>query len=298
MTQAIVSHHKIIITIPVFNEVQFIEETLESIRNQSYRDFKVFITDNASTDGTSDIAKKFCLRDHRFTYVRQSHNIGAFDNFMYSLAATDSEYVMMFSGHDLIAPTFLEKHVKNLDANPEVSLSYSQTHWIDHNSNIIQTTTYEQYALPATMSPAQRYVSFLENLSWCEVINHPFRRKFLKGFKTRPVISVDQILLCHLQAFGPFKEVKEPLYLRRYFEGRENNTERMERLTGKKEDSVNFLEYAMDFINNARTHPNISENERAALIWVLTQVLDIRFNIFHQYKIEKVYTPVAETINI
>ena len=73
----ILAHETLVIGIPVFNEQNYIAQTISSLRNQSLRDFAVLIVDNASTDDSWDIIQASIARDTRFTAHRHDENIGA-----------------------------------------------------------------------------------------------------------------------------------------------------------------------------------------------------------------------------
>ncbi len=75
--------HKIIIGVAIYNEGPYILQTLESLCNQTYTDFRVLISDNASTDGTGNICRDFCQKDHRFSYVCHSKSMEAYNSFNY-----------------------------------------------------------------------------------------------------------------------------------------------------------------------------------------------------------------------
>jgi len=62
---------KVSIVIPTFNQGQYIEECLESVYNQTYRDIEVIIQDSLSNDGTKEICSKYALMDPRFHYCRE-----------------------------------------------------------------------------------------------------------------------------------------------------------------------------------------------------------------------------------
>lgn len=79
----------ITIGVPVYNGAALLDESLACLARQTFRDFKVLIFDNASTDGTSDIGKAWAARDGRFHYVRQPRNVGAIDNFRDVLLAAE-----------------------------------------------------------------------------------------------------------------------------------------------------------------------------------------------------------------
>ena len=64
------------IGLPVYNGENFLAESIESLLGQSYEDFELIISDNASTDGTEDICRSYAQQDSRIRYIRQPHNIG------------------------------------------------------------------------------------------------------------------------------------------------------------------------------------------------------------------------------
>jgi glycosyltransferase involved in cell wall biosynthesis len=67
--------------LPVYNGQNYLEETLKSILGQSFDDFELIISDNASTDETERICREFAARDHRIRYFRNPVNIGIPRNF-------------------------------------------------------------------------------------------------------------------------------------------------------------------------------------------------------------------------
>ena len=69
------------IGVPVFNSIDNIERVLGCIENQTYQNLEIVISDNASSDGTSEICQKFSKSDRRCTYFRFDKNVGAPMNF-------------------------------------------------------------------------------------------------------------------------------------------------------------------------------------------------------------------------
>ncbi|HET6324545.1 MAG TPA: glycosyltransferase, partial [Planctomycetaceae bacterium] len=65
------------IGMPVFNGEKYIVEALDSILGQTYSDFELIISDNASNDRTAEICQEFARKDQRIRYFRQSTNLGA-----------------------------------------------------------------------------------------------------------------------------------------------------------------------------------------------------------------------------
>lgn len=73
------------IGMPVYNGEKFIIEALDSILAQTFTDFELIISDNASTDGTEAICNDYATRDSRIRYFRQNENAGALFNFKFVL---------------------------------------------------------------------------------------------------------------------------------------------------------------------------------------------------------------------
>ena len=64
------------IGLPVYNGENYLAESLDALLGQSYEDFELIISDNASTDGTADICRRYEKQDSRIRYIRQPRNIG------------------------------------------------------------------------------------------------------------------------------------------------------------------------------------------------------------------------------
>lgn len=74
---------RVTVGVPVYNGVSSIQASLQNLADQDYRDFEVLISDNASTDGTSDICAEFAAKDARFSHHRHAQNQGAMPNFFW-----------------------------------------------------------------------------------------------------------------------------------------------------------------------------------------------------------------------
>ena len=68
------------IGIPVYNGEKYLATAIESLLAQSYTDFEIIISDNASTDRTQQIAEEYVVRDLRIRYDRMASNRGAILN--------------------------------------------------------------------------------------------------------------------------------------------------------------------------------------------------------------------------
>lgn len=105
---------KVSIGLPVYNGENYLREALDSLLGQTFRDFELIISDNASTDATREIILQYQQRDSRIRYIRQESNIGASKNFLFVLAVSETELFMWASHDDIWAPNWLEVLLSNL----------------------------------------------------------------------------------------------------------------------------------------------------------------------------------------
>ncbi|OFX17426.1 MAG: hypothetical protein A2033_07815 [Bacteroidetes bacterium GWA2_31_9] len=137
---------KITIGMPVFNDVIFIEKSLNSIINQTYSHFELIISDDGSTDGSEDICKKYADFDSRIKYIRQSKNLGISKNMEFLLGLAKSKYFMWAGDDDILAPTFIEKLIRSLENNPNSISSFCSFSFIDENENNLSGTLNFDYS--------------------------------------------------------------------------------------------------------------------------------------------------------
>lgn len=101
-------HPKISIGMPVFNGSKYICDALDALLTQSFLEFELIISDNASEDGTQEICKRYAKQDRRIRYIRQSENIGAVKNFKFVLGEAKSDLFVWAAHDDQWMPNFLK----------------------------------------------------------------------------------------------------------------------------------------------------------------------------------------------
>jgi hypothetical protein len=113
------------VVVPTFNRVAMLREALDSVYAQEGIgddfDLEVIVADDASTDGTADVA-----RDYPVRYVRLEKNGGASAARNAGLRASTGAYVAMLDDDDLWLPHRLRSHVPQLEARPDVGVAYGQ----------------------------------------------------------------------------------------------------------------------------------------------------------------------------
>jgi glycosyltransferase involved in cell wall biosynthesis len=108
---------KVSIGMPIYNGDKTLEPVLKSILSQTYTNFELIISDNASTDKTQSICAKYELIDSRIKYIRQKKNIGFYSNFKFVLDKSSGDYFMWIADDDIRSNDFLKEVVSLLDGD-------------------------------------------------------------------------------------------------------------------------------------------------------------------------------------
>jgi glycosyltransferase involved in cell wall biosynthesis len=111
------------IGMPVYNADGFLRDAIDSILSQTFNDFELIISDNASTDLTASICREYARLDTRVRYIRQRENIGATANFYAVLKEAVGTYFMWAAGDDKCEPRFVEDLLAVLEQHEDVVLA-------------------------------------------------------------------------------------------------------------------------------------------------------------------------------
>ena len=107
------------IALLAYNYGQYIDEALESLKNQTYQDFEVFLIDDGSNDGFTPEKLKNIEYDKITKKLLHKNNIGNARRRLGQYKIMNNKYILDMSGDDCLAPTFLEKTVTFLDSHPK-----------------------------------------------------------------------------------------------------------------------------------------------------------------------------------
>jgi glycosyltransferase involved in cell wall biosynthesis len=103
--------------VPVYNGESGLAEALDSLVNQTFRNIEIIISDNASTDATADICRRYADNDPRILYYRQPATMSAVENFVFVLSKARAPYFMWAAHDDVRTPDFVEKLHATLATN-------------------------------------------------------------------------------------------------------------------------------------------------------------------------------------
>lgn len=206
---------------PVYNGERFLKEAIDSLSAQIFTDWKLFISDDASTDATRKICEEYAKKDPRITYLRQEKNIGMFPNFKFLLDKADGLYFMWAAQDDLWGAEFLETCVKNLDDNEGIDIAITGIADIDSLGRTLRELSDfpSLSGTPGIMSVI-RYVLQPEVLGKCNIMYSLFRLPVIKKiwliYPQRNEWGSDyQFSLAAISHFGIFIDPKI-LFLKRH----------------------------------------------------------------------------------
>jgi glycosyltransferase involved in cell wall biosynthesis len=122
--------------VPVYNGERDLDAALESLRAQTFEDFEIIVSDNASTDGTEEICRRHAELDPRVRYVRNPRNLGVARNFNNLFRLSAGKYFKWAPHDDLLAPEFLARCVEALDSDPGAAIAVPKPQLIDEDGNL------------------------------------------------------------------------------------------------------------------------------------------------------------------
>lgn len=127
---------RVSVVIPVFNAKKFISETIESVVAQTYPHWELVVVDDGSTDGTSEILKKYKKMLSTKMRIITQKNCGVSIARNRGIAISKGEYIAFLDHDDLWLPEKLEIQTKILDSDKSLGMVYCDSYVIDEKSNI------------------------------------------------------------------------------------------------------------------------------------------------------------------
>ena len=206
---------RVTVGLPVYNSERYLATSLDSLLSQTYRDFVLIISDNASTDGTAEICERYAKLDSRVQYFRNEVNIGNPRNFNRVLELTQTPYLKWATADDFWAPVFLERAMDVMENQPTVALCYPQAVLVDASGGSPQN--YDDVLHLVQDDPAERFLALINNIKLSHQLLGVIRMSSLRQTHLQGThVASDINLLAELTLYGKFVELPERLFFRRF----------------------------------------------------------------------------------
>jgi hypothetical protein len=112
------------IAVPCYNYARYLPDCLMSILAQDLRDLRVLVIDNASTDGSLEIARAIAARDPRVEIKALPVNVGPNGSYNAGVDWAQSPYFLLLDADDMLTPGCLSRAVSFMEAHPEVVMTH------------------------------------------------------------------------------------------------------------------------------------------------------------------------------
>jgi glycosyltransferase involved in cell wall biosynthesis len=206
---------KISVGLPVYNGEAYLAKAIESILDQSYPDFELIISDNASTDRTEEICRDFAARDSRVRFFKNQVNIGGARNHNRVFELARGEFFKLASHDDLYPREMLKRCLEVFEKGPpSIAVVYSYFEVIDEFGNRLEVRT--DPIEKKDPRPHLRLARLLLNIGHYSasygLIRSEVRRKIEQG----SFAYSDRVFLAELAMLGEFREIKEALLCLRH----------------------------------------------------------------------------------
>ena len=205
---------RLAIGLPVYNGEEYLGAAIDSILAQTFDDFTLIISDNASTDGTEQICRGYASRDKRVRYFRNDENIGGARNFNRVFELSNAEYFKWMAHDDVYDPEFVAECVKVLDADQTIILCYTKTREINEHGEVVGN--WIDSVKTDSEQPHERLYQMICIKHACFQQFGVMRSSILRKTKLMQAYSeADRWLLAELSLHGRIFEVRRYLFLRR-----------------------------------------------------------------------------------
>lgn len=258
---------KITIILVNYNHSRYLDERIQSLLNQTYRDFELIVVENGSTDSSAEIIRKYS-EDPRIKPQFYSQNISPYRRWNEALDLALGDYLHIVCADDSCHPLLLEKLCKKLDNNPSVGLAYAQAWEIDDTGKRIRSF--------------REWTDYLNKNRWSEDFVDTGKNECQYLFFTCTITNIGAALM-RRDIFIKAGKLDEKMPFSADW------------MLYAKMMMISDIAYTSDHLNYHRSHSNSlrKSNDEGTFIEERLQVLHYLFNRVEAPKhfLEKIYEP-------
>lgn len=199
------------IGVPVFNGENTISDALTCLIEQDYKNLEIIISDNGSTDDTSQICKNFLKKDKRLKYYRSEENLGSIWNFNRVFMLSSGKYFLWAAHDDLREPSFVRACVEKMEQSPQAVLCQVHTAvLIENQKNILYLCKLDSFENPTSI--VSRYRKTIKHFPNTAIYGLYLSSAIKKTRRFESVIATDVAFIQELSIHGNFVQVPEVLF--------------------------------------------------------------------------------------
>lgn len=242
---------RLTILIPTYNRGHVIEKTIKNCFLQTYKDFKILIYDDGSSDNTDDVIRNLINKyQNKIQYIKGDSNKGIGHARNVLMSKFNTEFGMWLDSDDLMAHDRIEKCISYLENNSDIDIVYSNIRWFTSNNNKIKLK--DDIKIDVNKYDKNNWKSLKFNTTCATGF---FKNKISKfKFESSLKLGGEDVLWLWrlLQNNVKIGHINEPLYLYRNHENRIGNQ--------KRKDSMKILKKAEDLILSDKIKEFQNEN--------------------------------------
>lgn len=186
---------RVTVGIPTYNRPELLRGAMESVLTQTFTDFTLLVSDNASEPETEAVVRSF--DDERIRYVRADRNVGPTGNFRRVVQLADTEFVLILPDDDVLYPDHLRATVDVLDRFETVGMVHTAFVLLDGESRATGTHHPLEAETPVVIEPRA------EALERLMVTDFPICFSSVL-YRTEAIVAVDGLR----EAEGPFGDIQ------------------------------------------------------------------------------------------
>ena len=209
---------RVSIGLPVYNAENFVVEAIQCVLSQTFSDWELVISDNASTDRTASICREFADKDSRIRVFQNKRNLGVSPNYNRVFQLSRGQYFAWLAHDDLFGAEFVESCLRELENDERAVLVFPKLVYIDANRRPLRRPARDlSISAPSAVARVRQLMRM--EIESTDIFWSQFgltRRDILEQSRLMDLYNgSDQVLLLDLAMRGKFKQVDKDLFFRR-----------------------------------------------------------------------------------
>ena len=136
---------KISVIIPVYNTEKYLNQSLDSILNQSYKNFEIIIVDDCSTDNSYQTINLYAKKDHRIKASRNVKNVGQGATRNNAIQQAQGEYIFFIDSDDWIMPNTFDRLANKMDSTKTDLILFKYKMFYEDQNRFVELNPYKRF---------------------------------------------------------------------------------------------------------------------------------------------------------